>query len=256
MVDNEVLVSLFIGCLLATTVSVLALELTLGTFSVVGYVLPYLGRGIYKEDGQLVKICLIYLVIILLNYLAFFCLLVAIASGYFEKYLSYEFFSIVSIALMAIILMRIYYTNSDPFHDIITRQVYFDRINKYDLKKGCQNKVACQNLKRFHFIHRCCGWNNYEDLAFNHTDFNASLIPHFCCSYKETGNCTYDSSFRFEQNCQAAMMFDIDAFNPTSYRYGLFYPISKAISCVLFFIGKVTNIFPRGEGIFAHEIPK
>ncbi|XP_054166118.1 uncharacterized protein LOC128963629 [Oppia nitens] len=195
------------------------------------------------------------------NFLSIGVLLLAIISGYYEKWFSYEWFSLLSLSIIICLTLHKYQTRVDLFNEVVVKEMYLFQIQSYNPNQNCHFKSNCFEMINFHRNHKCCGWlspNDYMQSNWHLKHNNTYLLPQYCCNYWRIrhmhNNCTIDSEAKYEIGCHLAMANEYETFNPISYKYGIAYPVIKAISIILFAITKMSSLLPSAEGIFSESI--
>lgn len=254
--------NLYLSGLIILTTIVSIIEIVLGGYLLLGYLIPFSIRYLIFTDPTKLLTCCLFIIIISINLLAIAILFLAIISGYFEKWISYEFFSLISILIIVFLMIFENETGIDLFDEIIVKEIYLEHMRSYKPNQNCHFRSNCFEAANFHRHKRCCGWDSAEDYLiskWNIDNENNHSLPKYCCSLWYSSfsfvNCTIDSKYKYINGCRTAMVFQYQTFNPTSYRYGIAYPIMKTVSAFLFFVGKKFPIIPRSEGIFSHTIP-
>ena len=249
-----------------TTCLIFLMEITMGFFVLFGYVFPYFIHSlIHSETSTLTYICLFYIILMTLNYLAISCILLSMISGFMEKWFSYEKISAISITLLLVSMLHSYTTNFDPYKDFIVKEMYKEVVRYYDFnKKECLVPSLCMTAVKFHQRRQCCGWENYTYFLSDENS-KSDVLPQFCCAFvqpsyhlltKRMTNCTDHSMYLFKNGCKKYMILENNSFDPTNFGTGFFYLIIKMYSMITYIIAKRMHLIPTGEGVFAHFIPK
>jgi len=271
------LLAVYVASLVIITAIVVIIELSFGTYLFFIFLIPNLLISLLTMDSTLTYTTLFYIILLIFNYLAILCLSLTLLSGYFEKWISYEMFSVIALCMIVGVTAYRIYNDFDPYSDIIIKKVYERRIKGYtpESLEKCVKNLACIQNARFHERFECCGWNSpneYINSTWNLIHTDNSTLPSFCCkSWYSSLTYPYvappiNFTCRLESNeiaknffnngCKAQFQFQYESFNPSSYRYGILYPIFKSTSVILFLVGKEMKVIPRGEGAFAHKLPR
>ena len=253
----------FVIILVVTTAVVILLELVLGGYLLIAHLMSFSIRFLFLADLSNLWIVLVFVLIISINLFSIGVLLLALLSGYFEKCFSYEIFGLISLSFIICMSAQKLQTGHDLYEEVIVKEIYQDHMRAYHPLQDCHFKTECTEAANFHRIKKCCGWERPQDFfdsEWNVQNNDKQYLPKYCCNvwymnYK-SNNCTIDSKERFTKGCRSSMIDEYETFSPISYRYGIAYPILKAISLILFRICKTSSVLPRAEGIFSHSIPK
>ena len=254
-------VCLFVA--VTTTSIIILIEIVLGGYILIGYLLQFSLGYLFLADFSNLLSVLVYVLIVSINLFSIGVLFLALLSGYYEKWFSYEIFGLVSLSVIIYMWAHKHRTGHDLFDEVVVREIYVEHIRSYDPMKNCGFRSDCFEVANFHRNKKCCGWERPEDLfesKWNVDNNNTIFLPKYCCSFwyaKYTlNNCTITSVNRFTKGCRSSITSEYQTFNPISYRYGIVYPILKAISLITFKICKISSLLPRAEGIFSNVIPK
>lgn len=260
----------FLLFIVSIVVALLAtMEIIFAPMLTIRYYVPGLLHHHAHQDWSITFLYVLCIIIQVFNFAASITLFVSLfMTGYSEKWLGYDSFTLVSVSLSLSILVHNTAMNVDLYETNIEKDIYLRVSSVGDLK--CNSKM-CFNTDVFawHQSTQCCGWNKPEDLlgslstdnlevvATNNA--NQSQLPQFCCfniQMLTSKPCSVDSLNRFAAPCSQyrAPFFMLRSISFMSHPCHTSYTLTKMVMALIYTFTKKYAILPQSEGLYSQYI--
>ena len=125
--------------LVVTTAFVILLELVLGGYLLIAYLISFSVRFLFLAHLSNLWIVLVFVLIISINLFSIEVLLLALLSGYYEKWFSYEIFGLISFSLIIWMSAQKHQTGHD-LYEVIVKEIYQEHMRAYHPLQNCHNQ--------------------------------------------------------------------------------------------------------------------